>query len=119
MAEKNLSHFAVIFGVADPEEAATWYQEKLGFDVTFKWGDPVEYVVTNREESVSIHFSKTDKKMNSSIYIFCYDVDAVYEELKARGVERMGIPENQDYKMRDFELKDPYGNQIVFGTGIE
>lgn len=70
--EKLISHFAVQFPVSDPELAAIWYQENLGFEITFRWGDPVDYVVTNREEAVSIHFIKRSNEMHNpqAIYIF-------------------------------------------------
>lgn len=34
----NISHFAAIFPSKDPELLARWYAEKLGFEITFKWG---------------------------------------------------------------------------------
>jgi catechol 2,3-dioxygenase-like lactoylglutathione lyase family enzyme len=118
--EKKLSHFATQFPVHNPLKAAIWYRDKLGFDITFKWGDPVDYVVTNREEVVSIHFVRCESESIESrvIYIFCYDVDAVYEELSSNEIEHITSPVNHEYGMRDFEVKDPDGNLIVFGKGI-
>lgn len=119
--KKKLSHFASQFPVHDPEAAANWYAEKLGFDIIFKWGEPVDYIVINREEAVSIHFirSESDKIEPRVIYIFCFDVDAMYKELSAKGIDRISKPINHEYKMRDFEVKDPYGNMIIFGMGID
>ncbi|MBO6522582.1 MAG: VOC family protein [Balneolaceae bacterium] len=118
--KKKLSHFAAQFPVYDPEIAANWYMEKLGFDIIFKWGEPVDYIVTNREEAVSIHFirSEAEKIEPRVIYVFCFDVDAVYEELSSNKIVHITKPINHEYKMRDFEVKDPYGNMIVFGMGI-
>lgn len=45
----NISHFAFIIQVKDSEETAKYYEDILGFKVTFKWGDPVDYVVMNRD----------------------------------------------------------------------
>ena len=118
---KNISHFAAIFPSKDPEGLAIWYAEKLGFEITFKWGDPVDYVVTNREHAISIHFLKSEEEpiQPRQLYVFCHNVDKIHSEFEANGVEFMAIPEDADYKMRDFELIDPDGNQISFGTGIE
>ena len=118
--KKKLSHFATQFPVHNPEEAAEWYNQKLGFSIEFKWGDPVDYVVTQREEAVSIHFvrSEVSEIQPRVIYIFCYDVDAVYNELSLKGIEKVSSPVNHEYGMRDFEVWDPFGNMIVFGMGI-
>lgn len=118
--KKKLSHYAVNFKVPDAEVAAEWYREKLGFEIIFKWGEPVNYVVTNREEVVSIHFvtSEKDPIQKQSIYVFCFVVDEVYEELKEKEIEKMSPIADQDYGMRDFDVFDPYGNQITFGTGL-
>lgn len=116
----RLSHFAAIFPCHNPEEIAEWYRDKLGFEITFKWEDPASYVVTHKDDAVSIHFSKTEKKelQPSMISIFCYDVDAVYEELYANKIEKITSPEDQDYGMRDFDVTDPWGNRITYGTYV-
>ncbi len=118
---KKISHFAAIFPSKDPESLANWYAEKLGFEITFKWGEPVDYIVTNREHAVSIHFvrSDTDQIQPRQLYIFCHNVDEIYTEFKSNGVDSMTEPVDADYKMRDFDLTDPDGNQITFGTKLE
>lgn len=118
--KKKLSHYAVNFKVPDVEIAAEWYKEKLGFEIIFRWGDPVDYIVTNREEVVSIHFVKSGKEyiQKQSIYVFCFAVDEVYEELKEKEIATISPIADQEYGMRDFDVLDPYGNQITFGTGL-
>ena len=118
---KNISHFAAIFPSHNPETLANWYAEKLGFEITFKWGEPVDYIVTNREHAISIHFVKSDSTQIQprQLYVFCHDVDLMYKEFESKGVESMTKPVDADYKMRDFDLTDPDGNQITFGTGAE
>ncbi len=117
----NISHFAAIFPSKDPELLASWYAEKLGLEITFKWGEPVNYIVTNREHAVSIHFVKSEAETIQlrQLYVFCYDVDAIHAEFKSKGVESMTSPEDADYKMRDFDLTDPDGNQLTFGKALE
>lgn len=118
---KNISHFAAIFPSNDPEALANWYAEKVGFEITFKWGEPIDYIVTNREHSISIHFVRSDSGaiQPRQLYVFCHDVDAIHSELLGNGVDSMEKPEDRDYRMRDFDLTDPDGNRITFGTGIE
>ena len=116
----RLSHFAAIFPCHDPEEVAEWYRDKLGFSITFKWEDPASYVVTHKDDAVSIHFSKSEKQnlQPCLISIFCYDVEAVYEELIENKIERISKPETRDYGMRDFDVIDPWGNRITYGMFV-
>ncbi len=118
---KNVSHFAAIFPSNDPERLANWYAENLGFEISFKWGEPVEYIVTNKEHAVSIHFVKSDAEdiQPRQLYIFCHDVDLIHSDFKSKGVQTMTEPVDTDYQMRDFDLTDPDGNQLTFGIGIE
>ncbi len=116
----RLSHFAAIFPCYNPEEIAEWYRDKLGFEITFKWESPASYIVTHKDDAVSIHFSKTEKRnlQPCMISIFCYDVDAVYEELIKNSIETITTPEDQDYGMRDFDVTDPWGNRITYGSYV-
>ena len=70
----NISHFAAIFPCHDPDEIAKWYRDKLGFTISFRWEEPASYVVTHKEEVVSVHFSKTDKE---KLQPFCYTYSAM------------------------------------------
>ena len=120
---KQFSHAATVFHVKDPLASAQFYRDKLGFSITFEWGDPVEYVVTNREETVSIHFSRwqgeSARQAGVSMYIFVHDVNALYEEFQQKSVDIHNPIGTRDYGMRDFDILDPDGNMLCFGTAIE
>jgi catechol 2,3-dioxygenase-like lactoylglutathione lyase family enzyme len=42
------------------------------------------------------------------------DVDAIYNDLKAKGIEFNGAPADQDWGARLVGLKDPDGNNLYF-----
>ncbi|MEL6590606.1 MAG: VOC family protein [Bacteroidota bacterium] len=116
------SHAAPVFPVADVSKAARWYEDKLGFTISFLWQEPPTYGVLRRSEHVSIHLSETDmSKVDRKAvhYIFVHDVDAVYAEFLERQVPLEEKPQDTDYQMREFELIDPDGNRLVFGKGTE
>lgn len=77
-------------------------------------------MVTNREHKISIHFIRSGNETIQArqLYVFCKDVDAMYTEVVKRGVRLISIPEDRDYHMRDFDIVDPEGNQLTFGTGL-
>jgi uncharacterized glyoxalase superfamily protein PhnB len=122
--EKQFSHAASIFPVDDPMGAARYYQEQLGFDIHFVWGEPAEYVITNREEAVNIHFVKKldlfePSKDHVSLYVFVHQVDQLYHELQSKEVEIIEAPVTEEWGMRTFSIKDPNGFILTFGTHID
>ena len=46
------------------------------------------------------------------------DVDAVYDEVRERGLEPHGPPEDRPYGVRDFSFTDPDGHQFVVATAL-
>lgn len=119
---KLFSHLAPVLPVDNIGETTAFYRDKLGFDVAFTWGDPPYYAVVKRDESVGIHFSEREDTTvmmpACMVYIFVNDVDAVYEEYLKNGLDIFSPPENQDYGMREFELKDLNGHFLIFGQGV-
>ncbi len=116
------SHFATLLPVQDIEKSIKFYQEKLGFEVTFTWKNPVEYAVLKGGDQVAIHLTKREDKLQPSpvhtaLYIFVHDVDDLYTDLNQRGVEILTPLGDRDYYMRDFDIKDPDGYILCFGKG--
>ena len=118
---KLVSHAATVLFVKNAKNAAEFYRDKLGFTITFEWGDPVRYVVTNRDEAVYLHFSNAEENAHqdsrtAAVYIFCHDVDEVHTELLEKGVEISNPIDDREYGMRDFDVIDPDGNMVTFAT---
>jgi uncharacterized glyoxalase superfamily protein PhnB len=47
--------------------------------------------------------------------VFVTEVDALYEELKAKGANTLKPPQDYPYGMRDFDVIDLDGNHLCFG----
>lgn len=110
---------ATTFHVANLEQSLDYYTNVLGFSERFRFGDyaGVEY------GDVQIHLSgpaATNKRMTgqASIYIFCDNCDAYYEEIRARGASAQAPPKDYPYGMRDFVVEDPDGNLVTFGHDV-
>lgn len=119
--EKQLSHFGAQFPVHDVNKAADWYRDNLGFEILYEWGSPAEYAVLKKDDAVSIHFTKVESNVEvqeRAIYIFCYNVNDVYEELRDKSIEGLKEITDREYGMRDFDLYDPFGHRLSFGTGL-
>jgi catechol 2,3-dioxygenase-like lactoylglutathione lyase family enzyme len=111
---------AAVFVVSDITASLAHYRDVLGFSVTFEYGSPTFYVCLCRDE-VALHLlaARQTRRLpgNGAICIFVRDVDAVHAELAERGANIVKPPQDYDYGMRDFDVLDPDGNQLVFGMG--
>ena len=115
------SHASSVFPVRDINHSIRFYTKQLGFKLNFTWEDPITYAVLARGE-VKIHLSTRQddcvpSKRHTALYIFVHDVDAVYEEFLAQNVIIENPPEDQTYKMREFNITDPDGYILTIGKG--
>jgi uncharacterized glyoxalase superfamily protein PhnB len=111
---------ATIFTVRDLAVSVAYYRDALGFTVTFQYGEPAFYTCLCRDE-VAIHLRAGTRWTpgNGAIAVFVKDVDALHDELIARGAKVLKPPQDYDYGMRDFEVADSDGNQLTFGMETE
>ena len=110
-----------IFIVNDPVKARNFYVNKLGFEISFEWGEPLIYLGIKRND-VEIHLNSSTNSQQeagkSTISIITDEVDNLYEHCKRNGVETTIEPANREYGLRDFGVKDLDGNIINFGCNI-
>ena len=114
----SLTAAAPVFVVQDVPQSVAHYRDVLGFRVEFTYGEPTFYAGVERDRVlVHLQAARETKRApgQSAIYVFVTGVDALYEELKARGARLLGAPKDYPYGMRDFDLVDLDGNQISFG----
>ena len=121
--------------VHDQDEALAFYTEKLGFEVRsdatlpelgdFRWltvspaGQPDVAIVLMAipgppvmdEEVANQVRSLMAKGFAGTVFLTTDDVQASYEELKARGVEFTEEPEERPYGI-DSGFRDPSGNSF-------
>ncbi len=120
-SEQQFSHAATILGVPDIQKGVAFYRDKLGFTDIFLWGEPTDYAVMSREDAVSVHLTLVTQPAiprHTALYIFVYDVDSLYAELIRKDVEIPKAPETYPYDMREFDIQDPFGYRLTFGTHI-
>lgn len=110
---------APVFVVRDIDARVAWYCDVMGFDVAFLYGEPAFYAGVCRGD-VTIHMQLarpgTRQPGQSAANIFTADVDAFYAEISARGATALSLPDDRPYGMRDFDILDPDGNSLCFGT---
>ncbi|MCB9765244.1 MAG: VOC family protein [Alphaproteobacteria bacterium] len=112
-----------IFTVQDATASARFYVEVLGFTLDwehrFAEGWPL-YVQVSRD-GLSLHLSEhgADKAQTSDLYVSVADVDATWAAMVARGLTDVAAPEDREYGVRDFDLHDPDGHHLTFGTPLK
>ena len=115
-----LTGSVTVLSVRDIKTSVTYYRDALGFAVTFQYGTPIYYACLCRDE-VALHLlaAHQTRRLPGNGGVFVDDVDAVHDELVARGAKVQKPPQNYDYGMRDFDVVDLDGNQLTFGMGTE
>ena len=109
---------ATVFVVRDVSRSVAHYRDVLGFRVEFTYGEPAVYAGVERG-GVLIHLqasSDTPRQPGQgALYAFVTGLDALYQDLKAKGARTRGEPQDYPYGMRDFDVEDLDGNRLSFG----
>jgi uncharacterized glyoxalase superfamily protein PhnB len=111
--------------VRNVETCAAFFQQKLGFEIDFLHGLPPFYGSVSRD-GVCIHmrfvhepFFAQAAALEESVIVASIqvsDVQALFNEFKARGVEFAETLTKQAWGGTDFHVRDPDGNAISFVT---
>ena len=114
-----------ILCVRDVKACAAFFQQKLGFEVNFLHGLPPFYGAVSRD-GVCLHmryvqqplFAQMAAQEKSLIFasIQVSNVQGLFKEFKARGVEFAQTLKKQPWGGTDFQVRDPDGNVISFVT---
>jgi uncharacterized glyoxalase superfamily protein PhnB len=103
------------FFVSDVSEAVDFYSNKLGFKFDFTSGDPPHFASMSMGK-IALHLIKGKDNVGKSAAYFAVDgVDELYKFHQDNGVEISEPIANRQYEMRDYQVRDLYGNYLAFG----
>lgn len=114
------------FFALDIPATLAWYKDKLGFECLGTWQDPPVYAIVARDKH-KIHFrcaepptANPDKYADELLdaYLSVEDVDALYAEYAANGVEFTRELGNTPWNSREFVVKDCDGRLLAFGASL-
>lgn len=111
---------APMFQVADLDRALDFWVGILGFEKVFENGDPVGFVIVERD-GAEVHLDRHPTHRASSrnvAHLLVDDANALYEHLVAHGVRIVKGIRDADYGMRTFVLADPDGNRVDVGQDL-
>jgi uncharacterized glyoxalase superfamily protein PhnB len=101
--------------VSDMERALTYYTDVLGFDVSWRFGEPTVRAAVARDGHELQLDQGSGRAGGASLYFHVVGVDAYYAACCERGAHVEREIGDQFYKARDFTLSDPDGNSLGFG----
>ncbi len=101
-----------VFQVADVAAAVAYYKETFGFGNEWVMGDI--YGSASRDGQ-TIHFGKAAENAPTKIYLMVDGVEALHDEIAPKGLEIVSPLQTHDYGMRDFYVRDAFGNVLGFG----
>jgi catechol 2,3-dioxygenase-like lactoylglutathione lyase family enzyme len=106
--------------VRDLEKARAFYCDVLGFTKTFENGDPVGFMILEKDRA-ELHLSlvKDHKASTTNVaHMMVDDVDALHAVCVAAGARIIKSLADKDYGLRAFVFADPDGNRIDVGQVI-
>lgn len=99
--------------VPDLAQAQAWYRDRLGFSIA--WTDDAGRIGAVSHGDCALFFRETDaRSAPATFWVFTDDVDAAEAELRARDVEIAEPLRDTPWGMRQFSVRDPYGNLFHF-----
>ena len=122
MTNARLGPAIPILDVRHIEEAISFYVDRLGFDVDFRYEkDPENYAGVRRGD-VRLHMHRQEEEHLHNgaagrvrFRVPVDDPDALYSEFKVMGVFDDDIEvRDTEWGTREFGFKDPDGNSLVF-----
>ena len=107
-----------VLDCSDIAVSIAFWRDKLGFDAS-TWGEPPTFAIMPRgTASIALALMPKEKvavSHNWAAYVYVKDVDVLYAEYAALGVQLPHPPETRVYNCREFVVDDPDGHVIAFG----
>lgn len=111
-----------VLQVADVDRSAAFYCDVLGFFSHGTWGEGPEFCIVQRGEvTIALDRSRDGAvPVNQywAAYVYVEDADKLCAAFRAKGAEIVREPQDAEYGLRDFDVRDPDGHLIAFGHDL-
>jgi catechol 2,3-dioxygenase-like lactoylglutathione lyase family enzyme len=116
--ERNVNrfeHIIPILNVKSVPASIAYYVDKLGFEKKWDWGEPVDFACVGRDQ-VELFFCQGGQGAPGTwISIFVQDVDALYDDYRARGAIIRTPPTDYPWGVREMNVEDLDGHRLRLG----
>lgn len=116
VSKHKFTGMSVTLPVKDVKATINWYVGRLGFKPYFYVDDPRECggVRLGRTEICFCKGEPLDRR-DQSVYFDISQPDELFQRYKSEGLEVVFEPKDQSWGSRDFAIRDPSGNILIFG----
>ncbi len=118
----SLANLRSVLAVKDLAASVDFYRESLGFRLDFEvpgWAflsrDQVQVMLGECADAMAAHETGDHSYF---AYVTVEGIDELYQELAAKGVERVQEPSDRPWGMREFGVRTVDGHRIMFGQRI-
>ncbi len=100
------------------QEAIDFYTQHLGFTFGFTWGATPRFAgVFLGDKQIFLALAGASHTGNS-VFFMIENADALYAFHRSNGTSITVPIADREYGVRDYTVRDPYGNDLVFGHYI-
>jgi len=116
----RLGRAAPVVPVRDIHTALAFYVGVLGMRETFRNGDPVGFVIVERDAAeVHLTLQPAHRPTTANVlHLMVDDAAALHAHLREHDVRIVKGIRDADYGMRTFVMADPDGNRIDVGEDL-
>lgn len=123
MANAILSPAIPQLPTGDIEKTASFFVNRLGFEVTAKFVEQKFLIVKRGPAEIHFWQTPTEKEAtelgsDSSCYIRVQNIEALFAEFKEKGATFRYELTKQPWGMNEMQIDDPYMNAIRFGESF-
>ena len=105
-----------ILNVKNLANSIDYYVNILGFTKDWDWGDPPGFASISLDNVCIFLCEGGQGQAGTWMSIFVDNVDALYEDYKAKGAIVRQPPTNFEWGMREMNVEDPDGHRLRIGT---
>ena len=119
--EENKAEFIgtnPVLPVQDVKETTRFYHERLGFEIDVLWENPNYGCVRRGDVVIEFGEGRPGHVGSGVCIIHVSDVNKLYRELQAAGIELVGDLADRNYGSRDFRVRDNDGNLLIFTSSL-
>lgn len=116
----RFGRIAAMLPVKDMARAEAFYTGVLGFRKVFENGNPVGFVILQREDAeLHLTLQPMHKAADFNVaHMMVENIDGVHALVQREGLRVIKRLQNKDYGLRAFVFEDPDGNRIDVGEPI-
>lgn len=116
----RFGRIAATLPVADVERSKAFYVDLLGFQSVFENGNPVGFVILQRDDAeLHLTLQKAHKPAAFNVaHMMVENIDHLHDLVQRRGLRVIKSLQDKDYGLRAFVFEDPDGNRIDVGQPI-